>query len=125
MKDKAHRDFGGFPTFRYFRDYAGGAMTDWGVRLIDPMHQCFDEVMPKFLMSSESRTANPLAMFGYWRERGHDDSWHGGEAVCESQQVAMRTKTLIDWDEKNRTVKQDNVKPYLKARYRAPWKLVV
>ena len=35
-----------FPTFRYFWDYAGGAMTDWGVHLIDPVHQCFDEVMP-------------------------------------------------------------------------------
>ncbi|MBS1810643.1 MAG: Gfo/Idh/MocA family oxidoreductase, partial [Acidobacteria bacterium] len=29
-----------FPTFRYFWDYAGGAMTDWGVHLIDPVHQC-------------------------------------------------------------------------------------
>ena len=35
-----------FPTFRYFWDYAGGAMTDWGVHLIDPLHQCFDEPMP-------------------------------------------------------------------------------
>ena len=26
-----------FPTFRYFWDYAGGAMTDWGVHLIDPV----------------------------------------------------------------------------------------
>src|SRR5215472_10242916 len=33
-------------TFRYFWDYAGGAMTDWGVHLIDPLHQCFGEVMP-------------------------------------------------------------------------------
>ena len=36
----------GFPTFRYFWDYAGGAMTDWGVHLIDPLHQCFNEIMP-------------------------------------------------------------------------------
>src|SRR5215471_17795928 len=35
-----------FPTFRYFWDYAGGAMTDWGVHLIDPLHQCFNEAMP-------------------------------------------------------------------------------
>jgi predicted dehydrogenase len=81
-----------FPTFRYFWDYAGGAMTDWGVHLIDPLHQCFDEVMPmsvsamgskfyiednvetpdtmlatfhypKFIASYESRTCNPLPMF--------------------------------------------------------------
>src|SRR5262245_12936195 len=80
-----------FPTFRYFWDYAGGAMTDWGVHLIDPLHQCFDEVMPlaisamgskffvkdnvetpdtllatfqypKFLASYESRTQNPMPL---------------------------------------------------------------
>lgn len=89
----------GFPTFRYFWDYAGGAMTDWGVHLIDPLHQCFDEVMPtavvalgdkywvkdnvetpdtmlatfhypKFLASYESRTANPLPMFGMNQSAG-------------------------------------------------------
>ena len=35
-----------FPTFRYFWDYAGGAMTDWGVHFIDPIHQCMGEPMP-------------------------------------------------------------------------------
>src|SRR3954454_5000938 len=35
-----------FPTFRYFWDYAGGAMTDWGVHLIDPIHQCMGDPMP-------------------------------------------------------------------------------
>jgi predicted dehydrogenase len=217
VKDKAHPEFGaGFPTFRYFWDYAGGAMTDWGVHLIDPMHQCFDEVMPltvsaqgskyyvedntdtpdtmlatfgypKFLMSYESRTANPLPMFGFGESAG--TTIHGTEAtlfvnrakcvlvpandkskaqavtfekdkdmsqmnvphwknwiaciksrekptseietcvrsstVCLLGNLAMRTKTFLDWDEKNWTVKQENVKPYLKARYRAPWKLEV
>ena len=100
VRDKAHPDFGsGFPTFRYFWDYGGGAMTDWGVHLIDPMHQCFDEVMPvaisaqgdkfyvddncetpdtmlatfkypKFLMSYESRTCNPLPLFGLGQSAG-------------------------------------------------------
>ncbi len=96
-----------FPTFRYFWDYAGGAMTDWGVHLIDPLHQCFDEVMPltisamgdklyvsdnvetpdtllatyrypKWLASYESRTANPLPMFG---KQGAGTSIHGTEAT--------------------------------------------
>jgi predicted dehydrogenase len=82
-----------FPTFRYFWDYAGGAMTDWGVHLIDPIHQCFGDPMPLtvsalgskfyvedntqtpdtmlatfqyegFLSSYESRTCNPQPMFG-------------------------------------------------------------
>ncbi|MGD0499337.1 MAG: Gfo/Idh/MocA family oxidoreductase [Bryobacteraceae bacterium] len=32
-----------FPTFRYFWDYAGGAMTDWGVHYVDPIHQFLGE----------------------------------------------------------------------------------
>jgi len=96
-----------FPTFRYFWDYAGGAMTDWGVHLIDPIHQCFDEVMPnavvalgdkyyvkdnvqtpdtmlatfhyrKFLASYESRTCNPMPMF---HNAGAATSVHGTEAT--------------------------------------------
>jgi predicted dehydrogenase len=93
-------------TFRYFWDYAGGAMTDWGVHLIDPVHQCFDEVMPttidtqgakfvakdntetpdtmlatlmypKFILTYESRTANALPMFGH----GVGTAIHGTEAT--------------------------------------------
>ncbi len=202
-----------FPTFRYFWDYAGGAMTDWGVHLIDPLHQCFDEVMPhaissmgdklyvkdnrdtpdtmlatfrypKYLMSYESRTCNPMPMFG----QGAATSIHGTEGTlvlnrsgcwvipnrgsslepsaweknpemsqmnvphwqnfleciksrqkptsdietcvrssttCILANLSMRFKTWLDWDEKNWTVKQDAVKPHLKAHYRAPWKLEV
>ncbi len=95
-----------FSTFRYFWDYAGGAMTDWGVHLIDPLHQCFNEVMPttistlggkfyvtdnvetpdtmlatfvypKFLASYESRTANTMPMFG----QDYGTSVHGTEAT--------------------------------------------
>jgi predicted dehydrogenase len=97
-----------FPTFRYFWDYAGGAMTDWGVHLIDPLHQCFGEVMPsavvalgdkfyvrdnvetpdtmhatfhypKFLTAYESRTCNNLPLFG--RDQGAGSSIHGTEAT--------------------------------------------
>lgn len=217
VKDKAHPDYGaGFPTFRYFWDYAGGAMTDWGVHLIDPLHQMFDEVMPtmvaamgekfyvednretpdtmlatfhypKFLASYESRTANPLPMFGLgfgagttvhgteatlFVNRGHcyvipasdkqkalevkyeNDAemnqmnvphWKNwieciktrnkpqseietcvrSSTVCLLANLALRHKKTLDWDEANWTVKQDDVKPFLKAKYRAPWKLVV
>jgi len=97
----------GFPTFRYFWDYAGGAMTDWGVHLIDPLHQCFHEVMPtsvvalgdkyyvtdntetpdtmqatfhypKFLATYESRTCNPLPLFG---REGAGTTIHGTEGT--------------------------------------------
>ena len=202
-----------FPTFRYFWDYAGGAMTDWGVHLIDPIHQCFGEPMPvsisamgdklyvednvetpdtmmatfrypDFLLTYESRTANPMPMFGH----GAASSIHGSEATlivrrggcylvpnekseikpltfekdpemnqmnlphwqnfvecirtrarpisdietcvrsstaCILANLSMRHRTWLDWDEANWTVKQDDVKPFLKAKYRAPWKLDV
>jgi predicted dehydrogenase len=205
-----------FPTFRYFWDYAGGAMTDWGVHLIDPLHQCFNEVMPnaivalgdkyyvrdnteapdtmqatfhypKFLATYESRTCNPLPLFG--RNQGAGTTIHGTEgtifvnrsgcwvipasakstvaaasfendremgnmnvphwknwveciksrqkpiseietcvrssSVCLLANLAMRYKSRLDWDEQNWTVQQEAVKPYLKARYRSPWKLEV
>lgn len=93
-------------TFRYFWDYAGGAMTDWGVHLIDPVHQCFGEAMPtvidamgskfnttdncetpdtmlatfhypKFILTYESRTLNPLPMFG----QGAGTAVHGTEGT--------------------------------------------
>ncbi len=203
-----------FPTFRYFWDYAGGAMTDWGVHLIDPVHQCFGEPMPttistqggklfvddntdtpdtmvatftypKFMLTYESRTANPMPMFA---GQGAATSIHGTDAnvvvtragcwlipnrnskveaqtfennaemrdlnvphwknfiecvksrakptsdietcvrsstACILANLSMRHKTMLEWDEKNWTVKQSNVKPYLKAKYRAPWKLEV
>ncbi|HXW03897.1 MAG TPA: Gfo/Idh/MocA family oxidoreductase [Vicinamibacterales bacterium] len=202
-----------FPTFRYFWDYAGGAMTDWGVHLIDPVHQCFGEPMPvaisamgdklyvddnvetpdtmmatfrypAFLLTYESRTANPMPMFGH----GAATSIHGSEGTlivrrggcylvpnekssitaltfekdaamnemnvphwkdfiecirtrarpasdietcvrsstaCILANLSMRHRSWIDWDEANWTVKQDHIRPLLKARYRAPWKLEV
>jgi predicted dehydrogenase len=188
-------------------------MTDWGVHLIDPVHQCFGEPMPtavsamggklyvddntetpdslmatfhypKFLLTYESRTANPMPQFGH----GAATSIHGTEGTlivrrggcwvvpnqkskiepiafendramnsmnephwknfiecirsrekpisdietcvrsstaCILANLSMRHRTWLDWDEANWTVRQENVKPALKARYRAPWKLEV
>jgi predicted dehydrogenase len=96
-----------FPTFRYFWDYAGGAMTDWGVHLIDPLHQCFGEVMPKsvaamgekfwvqdncdtpdtmqatleypkFLVTYESRTCNSMPLF---QNQPNGTTIHGTEGT--------------------------------------------
>ena len=89
-------------TFRYFWDYAGGAMTDWNVHLLDIVQYAFDEVMPvkyaavgskffvsdntetpdtmvasyhypKFLCTYESRTAAPAQMF----EEGYGTAFLG------------------------------------------------
>ena len=50
---------------------------------------------------------------------------HISTASCILANLSMRHKTWLDWDETNWTVKQGPVKPYLKAKYRAPWKLEV
>jgi len=139
---------------------------------------------PNFLLTYESRTANPMPMFG----QGAATSIHGTEATvivnrggcwlvpnrgskveaqtyendqemrdlniphwknfieciktrakpisdietcvrsstaCILANLSMRHKTWLDWDETNWTVKQNHIKPFLKARYRAPWKLEV
>jgi hypothetical protein len=45
--------------------------------------------------------------------------------VCLLANLSMRHNLRLDWDESHWTVKQDAVKPFLKARYRKPWKLDV
>ena len=93
-------------TFRYFWDYAGGAMTDWGVHLLDIVQMAYNEQMPKavnafgsrfwvkdnletpdtmlaefhypgFIGSYESRTCNPYPMY----HQGYGTSFHGTKAT--------------------------------------------
>jgi hypothetical protein len=45
--------------------------------------------------------------------------------TCILANLAMRHSMTLDWDDKAFTVKQHEVKPYLKAKYRSPWKLEV
>ena len=37
--------------FRWFWDYAGGMMTDWGIHLLDIVQMAFNEEMPKSINS--------------------------------------------------------------------------
>ena len=93
-------------TFRYFWDYAGGAMTDWGVHLLDIVQFAYDDQMPKavnafgarfyvkdnletpdtmlaefhypgFIGSYESRTCNPYPMY----HQTYGTSFHGTRAT--------------------------------------------
>jgi len=196
-------------TFRYFWDYAGGDMTDWGVHLIDIVQFAFDEAMPVsvaaqggkfyvsdntetpdtmlvtyrypgFVSSHECRTSNPYALY----DAGYGTAFHGVEATlmvnrdgylllstakgaqpveeksqdlaqmnvphwrnflesirsrrkpiadiatcvrstttCLLANIALRRGMTLDWDDQSFTVKQHEARPYLKAKYRSPWKL--
>ncbi|MEZ5351202.1 MAG: Gfo/Idh/MocA family oxidoreductase [Bryobacteraceae bacterium] len=56
--------------FRWFWDYAGGMMTDWGVHLLDIVQMAFDETMPtavtalgdKFWLTDNRDTPDTLAV---------------------------------------------------------------
>ena len=41
-----------FSRFRWFWDYAGGMMTDWGIHLLDIVQWAFDEAMPTAVTAS-------------------------------------------------------------------------
>ena len=46
-------------------------------------------------------------------------------ATCLLGNLSYRTKMRVDWDDKNQTVLQPEVKPLLHREYRKPWKLEV
>jgi len=46
-------------NFRWFWDYAGGLMTDWGVHLLDYALYGMDEYVPRSVMSSGGKYAYP------------------------------------------------------------------
>jgi len=91
-----------FSHFRWFWDYAGGMMTDWGIHLLDIVQMAFDEAMPSaitaignkywltdnretpdtlqvtyeypgFLATYENRNANAQSMFG----KSYGITFHG------------------------------------------------
>lgn len=57
-----------FSHFRWFWDYAGGMMTDWGIHLLDIVQMAFDEKMPtsieamgdKFVLTDNRETPDTL-----------------------------------------------------------------
>jgi hypothetical protein len=46
-------------------------------------------------------------------------------STCLLGNVALRSRTRLDWDERELTVAQEAARGFLTREYRAPWKLVV
>jgi hypothetical protein len=46
-------------------------------------------------------------------------------ATCLLANNAYRSHSLVDWDDRNKTVLQKDVEKYLHRDYRSPWKLEV
>jgi hypothetical protein len=45
--------------------------------------------------------------------------------TCLLADLAYRRSTAIDWDERSFTVRQSEIRPFLEAKYRPPWRLEV
>jgi predicted dehydrogenase len=200
---------GRWSTFRYFWDYAGGAMTDWGVHLLDIVQFAFDESMPvevtaqggKFYSTDNTETPDTMQVtyrypgfVGAYESRtaiapppaewNYGTAFHGSKATllvnrkgyavfrrgatpmvesnpaleemnvphwrnflecirtrqrptsdietcvrstitCVLANLSMRHGLTLTWDDSAMTVRQPEALPYLKANYRAPWKLEV
>src|ERR1700722_18837997 len=106
-----------FSFFRWFWDYAGGMMTDWGVHWLDIVQMAFDEAMPRsiaslggklwftddretpdtlqvtyeypgFVATYENRNANGQSMFN----KGGGIVFHGSEATLYEDREGYRVK---------------------------------
>ena len=70
-----------YSTFRYFWDYAGGNMTDWGVHLLDIVQSAFDETMPQAISAQggkffvDDNTETPDTMLVSYRYPGFVGSY--------------------------------------------------
>ena len=142
-----------YPTFRYFWDYAGGEMTDWGVHYIDPIHLGTDAyvvVTRGGCWLAPSRPASKVEAVEYHPPRTPpgtppeaSDHWKNflecvktratpaaeierlvrSSASCLLANVSMRARTRVDLDAQTFAVRQPEAAPFTRIDYRAPWKL--
>ncbi len=104
-----------FSHFRWFWDYAGGMMTDWGVHLLDIVQWAFEEEMPdavtalggKYFISDNRETPDTLQVTyeypsgflatyenrvgnGHTFARGHNISFHGTRGTLYLSRAGYR-----------------------------------
>ena len=200
-----------FSSFRWFWDYAGGMMTDWGIHWLDIVQMAMGEEMPKsvvatggnywltdnretpdtlqvayeypggFIATYENRNSNSQSMFQkgggilfcgqkatmfldrsefrilpeqgsdvkaqqvkafddggkmHWanflecmktRQRPNSDIelCQRSTTTCLLGNVALRSKTRLEFDASTWKVSQVEAQPFLTREYREPWKLEV
>ncbi len=123
-----------FSHFRWFWDYAGGMMTDWGVHLLDIVQWAFDEEMPgsivalggKFGIPDNRETPDTLQVTyqypsgfvatyenrilnGHTFARGHNISFHGTEGTLY---VSRRGYHLIPEHPETSNISEVEVKQF-------------
>jgi hypothetical protein len=56
---------------------------------------------------------------------GAIDTCYRSTTACLLGNIALRSRSRADWDDRNQTVVQEGARKYLSRQYREPWKLEV
>jgi len=123
-------------TFRWFWDYAGGLMTDWGVHEIDVALWVMDAKAPKSVMASggkvgytDDASETPDTLQAVFEYDGFNMLWEhatgidGGNYGC-TEGIAFKVGRKVYWDPAAQAFKGDaDANALLVPRYHNGWTL--